>query len=244
MERVLQALISLSPIKNSIFKLNFLNYTVFYVLAIQYYHFEAGRSLVQEPSFSKLKMRCPAQFCIGWKLFNVYRVMFNLPKNKSGSVCKQWFYNVFSLSYYQAIWCPGAQLLSYCGEAYISVPGASHAKPSHKVGRFFYQCCGSGMFLPDHGSEFFHPGSMFKKIPDPYPHQRILKYFKAKKLFLSPWKNDLGCSSLIPCPDLFPIPDPEVKKVPDPQHCFLLILLPYSVFFCPSWIIFWFSFSL
>jgi hypothetical protein len=29
------------------------------------------------------------------------------------------------------------------------------------------QCCGSGMFIPDPGSEFFHLGSRIKKIPDP-----------------------------------------------------------------------------
>ncbi len=29
------------------------------------------------------------------------------------------------------------------------------------------QCCGSGMFIPDPGYEFFHPGSRVKKIPDP-----------------------------------------------------------------------------
>jgi hypothetical protein len=35
------------------------------------------------------------------------------------------------------------------------------------------QCCESGMFMPDLGSEFFLPGSRVKKIPDPDPHQRI-----------------------------------------------------------------------
>jgi hypothetical protein len=29
------------------------------------------------------------------------------------------------------------------------------------------QCCGSEMFITDPGSEFFHPGSRVKKIPDP-----------------------------------------------------------------------------
>jgi hypothetical protein len=32
----------------------------------------------------------------------------------------------------------------------------------------YKQCCGSGMFIPDPGSEFFfHPGSRVKKILDP-----------------------------------------------------------------------------
>jgi hypothetical protein len=44
------------------------------------------------------------------------------------------------------------------------------------------QCCGSGMFMPDPGSEFFHPGSRVKKIPD--PHRRLYSR-----------KNDLGCPS-------------------------------------------------
>ncbi len=60
------------------------------------------------------------------------------------------------------------------------------------------QCCGSGMFIPDPGSDFF-------SIPDPnclHPGSRIrikeLKYFnpkKPKKWFLSSRKYDPGCSS-------------------------------------------------
>ncbi len=55
----------------------------------------------------------------------------------------------------------------------------------------FYQCCGSGMFIPDPGSDFFHPGSDFFSsrirlfsIPDPgsdffLPGSRIrIKEFK------------------------------------------------------------------
>ncbi len=39
------------------------------------------------------------------------------------------------------------------------------------------QCCGSEMFIPDPGSEFFHPGSRVKNIPESGswfsdPHQR------------------------------------------------------------------------
>jgi hypothetical protein len=29
------------------------------------------------------------------------------------------------------------------------------------------QCCGSGMFVPDPGYEFFHPGCRVQKILDP-----------------------------------------------------------------------------
>jgi hypothetical protein len=42
---------------------------------------------------------------------------------------------------------------------------------------FSYSCCGSGMFIPDPGSEFFHPGSRIKKIPDP-GYQNRIKEFK------------------------------------------------------------------
>ncbi len=47
---------------------------------------------------------------------------------------------------------------------------------------------------------FFHPGSRVKRFPDDDDD------------------DDPGCSSRIPDPDLdfLPIPDPEVKKAPDP----------------------------
>jgi hypothetical protein len=51
------------------------------------------------------------------------------------------------------------------------------------------------------------------------PHQRMYcKYFKPKKLFLSS-RNMIR--DVIPDADLnfTPIPDPGVKKAPDPQHC-------------------------
>ncbi len=73
----------------------------------------------------------------------------------------------------------------------------------------FKQCCGSGMFIPDSGSEFF-PSRI------PVPHQRILVFFP-KKLFRSSRKYDPGCSSRIriPDPECLPIQDPGVKKAPD-----------------------------
>jgi hypothetical protein len=81
------------------------------------------------------------------------------------------------------------------------------------------------MFIPDPGSDFFP-----SRIPDPnclHPGSRILikefKYFnpkKGKKWFLSSKKYDPGCSSRIPDPDadFLPsrIPDPGVKKAPNP----------------------------
>jgi hypothetical protein len=70
----------------------------------------------------------------------------------------------------------------------------------------------------DPGSEFLHPGSRVKRsrIPNPDPHQRI-------QLFLTQ-KNVSQLSDKIIW-DVHPgyprIPDPRVKKAPDPQHCFL-----------------------
>ncbi len=84
------------------------------------------------------------------------------------------------------------------------------------------QCCGSGMFISDPGSDFF-----LSWIPDPncfHPGSRIrikeIKYFNPKKWFLSSRKYP-GCSTRIPDPDFFypsRIPDPGVKRhrIPDP----------------------------
>jgi hypothetical protein len=98
-----------------------------------------------------------------------------------------------------------------------------------------HQCGGSGMFIPDPGSDFlpsripdptfYHPGSRIRtvSIPDPGSSLSILTPKKAKKWFLSSKKYDPGCSSRIldPDADFLPsrIPDPGVKKAPNPQHC-------------------------
>ncbi len=60
----------------------------------------------------------------------------------------------------------------------------------------YYQCCGSGMFVPDPRSEFsiLFPGSRVKNIPDPDPQQRIW-VFLTQKLFQSSRKYDPGCLS-------------------------------------------------
>ncbi len=72
--------------------------------------------------------------------------------------------------------------------------------------------------LPDPVSDFF-------SIPDPYffhPGSWILikefKYFNPKRWFLSSRKYDPGCSSRIRILIFYPsgVPDPEVKKAPDP----------------------------
>jgi hypothetical protein len=61
------------------------------------------------------------------------------------------------------------------------------------------------MFSPDPGSDFFPSRICIKEI----------KYFNPKKWFLSSRKYDPVCSSRIP-DQFLPIPDPGVKKVPDP----------------------------
>ncbi len=58
--------------------------------------------------------------------------------------------------------------------------------------------------------------------PDLYPeHSRIhikeFKYFNPKNCFQAPRKYDPGCSSRIRIRIFLPIPDPGVKKAPDPR---------------------------
>ncbi len=82
----------------------------------------------------------------------------------------------------------------------------------------YFQCCGSGMFIPDLGSDFFPSRIRTVSIPDPHQRISILTPKKPKKWFLSSRKYDPGCSSRIPDPDadFQSIPDPGVKKAPDP----------------------------
>jgi hypothetical protein len=47
------------------------------------------------------------------------------------------------------------------------------------------QCCGSGMFIPDPGSEFFHPGSRIQGQKDFGSRIRIrIKEFKYRYRYL------------------------------------------------------------
>jgi hypothetical protein len=97
-----------------------------------------------------------------------------------------------------------------------SVPSSFHNLLSLKTGenakavlriRDVYPGSLSRIFIPD--PNFFHPGSASKN----------LSIFNAKKLFPSSRKYDPGCSSRIRISDLdfLPIPDPGVKKAPDPR---------------------------
>jgi hypothetical protein len=95
------------------------------------------------------------------------------------------------------------------------------------------------MLIPDPGSEFFHPESRIPgvKIPDPDPHQRIYVLLTQKTVSkLS--DNDLGCSFRIPDPDpdfvsWIRIPDPGVRKAPDPGSATLLTNILFGCTKCP-----------
>jgi hypothetical protein len=77
----------------------------------------------------------------------------------------------------------------------------------------YSQNCGSGMFIPDHGSEFFHLWSRIQGQKDYGSRIRIIiTVFLTQKLFLSS-QNHPG--SLIP--------DPGVKKAPEPGSATLNI---------------------
>jgi hypothetical protein len=75
------------------------------------------------------------------------------------------------------------------------------------------------MFIPDHGSELFHPESRIKdpgskKIPDPGSGSKNLSIFNPK---IGKSVSKLS-GMFIPDPDLdfLPIPDPGIKEAPDP----------------------------
>ncbi len=78
------------------------------------------------------------------------------------------------------------------------------------------QCCGSGMFILDPGSKFFHHGSRIKKIPDPDPHKRI-QVFLTQYLFLMIWDHilDPGSELFFHPGSQIRIPDPGVENAQD-----------------------------
>jgi hypothetical protein len=123
----------------------------------------------------------------------------------------------------------------------------------------FYQCCGSGMFIPDPGSWFLRIPDPGSRIPDPgsriqkqlkkrgvekiccrtflcsHKFHKIVNYFSfavlkkkiwasfqriielvPKKLSLSSQKYGFGIRDPGSGKNLFRIPDPGVKKAPDP----------------------------
>ncbi len=73
------------------------------------------------------------------------------------------------------------------------------------------QCCGSGRFTPD--TNFFHPRSRVKNIPDPgsgSASKHLSTYLTPKTLFLNSRKYDPGCSSRVQ--------RSKKHRIPDPQH--------------------------
>jgi|LakMenEpi03Aug12_release.lakeMendotaPanAssembly.Ray.scaffolds.fasta_scaffold1121098_1 hypothetical protein len=95
----------------------------------------------------------------------------------------------------------------------------------------FFQCCGSGRFVPD--PNFFHPGFRIQDQIDSGFRIRIKNLsILTKKLFLSVGKYDLGCSSRIRMElDLDFLPIPRIKKASDPgSGSATLIFGYYSIF--------------
>jgi hypothetical protein len=86
---------------------------------------------------------------------------------------------------------------------------------AYEENKYDNQCCGSGMFIPDPGSEFFPSRIRIKEF----------KYFNPKKCFLSSRKYDLGCSSRIRFLTSYPSRIPGSKRhwIPDPDPDFLPI---------------------
>jgi hypothetical protein len=97
----------------------------------------------------------------------------------------------------------------------------SFRRPNYKTKNPKNQYCGSGMFIPDHGSDFFP-----FRIPDPnffHPGSRIrIKEFKYLNHKMVSKLSEIWSGFYIPDPDpesgscFLPIPDPVVKKAPDP----------------------------
>ena len=91
----------------------------------------------------------------------------------------------------------------------------------------YIQCCGSGIF-----TDFFPSRIRTVCIPDPGSASKNLSIL-TQKWFLSSRKYDLGCSSRITDPDadFLPIPDPGVKKAPDPGSGSATLL--FYNWYCP-----------
>ncbi len=92
-----------------------------------------------------------------------------------------------------------------------------------------YQCCGSGMFIPDPGSDFFPSRIRTVSIPDPGSSSKnlsILTPKKPKNWFLSSKNYDPGCSSRIRMLTFYPsrIPGSKRHSIPDPQHWYIFNL--------------------
>jgi hypothetical protein len=76
------------------------------------------------------------------------------------------------------------------------------------------------MFIPDPGSEFFHPGSRISGQKDPGSASKNLNIFNAKNCFYALgkmiWDDNPGSGFFSHSRSRTPIPDPTAKKAPDP----------------------------
>jgi hypothetical protein len=79
------------------------------------------------------------------------------------------------------------------------------------------------MFIPDPGSDFFHPGSRVKEIPDPGSVSKNLSIFNPKNCFLALGNMIWGVH---PGSGFFTHPGSRIQESkrhrtpdPDPQHC-------------------------
>ncbi len=99
-----------------------------------------------------------------------------------------------------------------------------------------FKCCGSGMFIPDPNFSHLDRGSRVEKIPDPGSRSVPREFIVVTEFFLLSFrKYDPGCSFWIRILILYPsrIPDPGVKKAPDPgsgSATLLLLLLSSTPF--------------
>jgi hypothetical protein len=71
---------------------------------------------------------------------------------------------------------------------------------------------GPGCFIPDPGSEFFHPGTRIrvKKIPDPGSASKILISFAQKTQKLVSKLSEISSGMFIPDPDLNFLTNPDL----------------------------------
>ncbi len=78
-----------------------------------------------------------------------------------------------------------------------------------------------------YGSEFFHPDSRVKKNPGSASASKNLNIVKPIVSKLSEIWSGMFISN--PDLDFLLIPDPGVKKAPDPQHCFTEVSVTHTV---------------
>jgi hypothetical protein len=105
--------------------------------------------------------------------------------------------------------CPGGQ--DRPSSRHLAEPAQRNVRDQEKIKKRMevnLQCCGSGINIADPESEF-SPSRIRTRIKE-------FKYFIPKKCFLSLRKYDSGVHPGSGSSFFLPIPDPGVKKAPDP----------------------------